>query len=170
MWWRSGATNLGLGRRTPAATPGRPRPGWFLGVFLSLLLLSCQTIENRIEENPELFRSLSPQHQQMILNGQIGVGFRPEEVYLAWGPPSHKALTESSTGRGETWIYTVSRSDTYYRTIRRYDREKDSWIISERPHHIDREYLTREAVFREGVVESLTIYPDERPYGMTPPY
>jgi hypothetical protein len=51
---------------------------------------SCapQTIESRIQANPEKFATLPTRHQELARNGQIDRGMGPDAVYFAWGSPN----------------------------------------------------------------------------------
>lgn len=135
------------------------------GLLLCLLLLAgCETLENRLLRNQALFKGLPPQHQSLIQQGRLQVGFTPTEVYLAWGAPSHKAVTENAEGSLETWFYTMTQTETYYREERYYDRDLDIWRYVDRPYHRYLEYLYQEAVFKDGALDSFTLYPSTRPY------
>ena len=47
-----------------------------LTLAVGLVFLSgCSTTESRIAANPELFNSLTPDQQQMIRDGRVGIGF-----------------------------------------------------------------------------------------------
>lgn len=131
---------------------------------LLLLLAGCETLENRLGRNQALLKTLPPEHQSLIQQGQVQVGFTPAEVYLAWGAPNHKAITENAAGRQETWSYTTTQTETYYREERFYDWEFNTWRFVDRPIHRYLEYLYQEAIFSGGALTSFTIYPSYQPY------
>lgn len=134
-------------------------------LFLCLLLLAaCETLGNRLNRNQELLKSLPPEHQALIQQGRIQVGFTPTEVSLAWGAPTHKAFTESSNGNEETWFYTMTQTETYYREERYYDRRRDLWRYVDRPYQRYTEYIFQTAIFSNGLVASFTLYPSYIPY------
>jgi len=137
--------------------------GLLLGLSL-FFLAGCETLEKRLERNQGLLNTLPPEHQSLIQQGRIQVGFTPSEVYLAWGAPTHKAITESAEGRQEIWSYTTTQTETYYREERYYDWEFDSWRFIDRPIYRYLEYLYREAIFSEGALTSFTLYPNSQPY------
>jgi hypothetical protein len=61
-------------------------------VFFTLLcglviLTGCSTPESRIAKQPDLFNSLTPDQQQMIREGRVGIGFDMDMVKLALGDP-----------------------------------------------------------------------------------
>lgn len=131
-----------------------------LPLLLPLLFLAgCETVQNRIDDNYPYFMSLSPSHREIIRQGRIGIGFTPDEVYLAWGSPSHRIFSQSSRGRGEKWVYTSIGRDTYYRRIRRYNSVSSKWYYDEEPVYIRREYIVKDVLFIDGRVDAWTLYP-----------
>jgi outer membrane protein assembly factor BamE (lipoprotein component of BamABCDE complex) len=139
-------------------------------ILAALLLAGCETVKERIEKNQAYFGSLPPAHQAVIRSGQIKVGFTEKEVYLAWGTPDHKAITESISGHKETWIYTHIKSYTYFVTVRHYHKKTDSWSYHDEPRHYYREFLDREVVFENGRVIAWTHFPGSMPYSDYPHY
>jgi len=128
------------------------------------LVSGCETLDNRLARNQAALNALPPGHQDIIRQGKVQVGFTPEEVYLAWGAPSHKAFTETAEGRFETWYYTSTQTETYYLEERYFDRDEGRWRFIDRPYHRYLEYLYQEAVFSNGTLASFTFYPSTRPY------
>lgn len=129
-----------------------------------LLLAACETLDSRLARNQEALKNSPPEHQSLIQQGRIQVGFTPTEVYLAWGAASHKSFTESSQGLEETWFYTVTQTETYYREERYYDRHYDVWRYVDRPYQRYVESIFQTVIFSNGVVASFTIYPSYIPY------
>lgn len=73
-----------------------------------LLLSSCSvsTVASRIQEQPQIYASLSPPQQALVQSGNIAEGMSPSAVYLAWGSPSSSTegnLNGVSTTR---WLYS----------------------------------------------------------------
>ena len=128
-------------------------------LLLALISGGCQTVQNRISQNYEYFSSLPPEHQELIRQGKIKIKLTDKEVYLSWGGPSHKVITESSRGQAEKWIYTRITSDTRYRHFRRYNYRTDRWIYEDEPYYIRREVIVKDVVFIKGLVDSWTLYP-----------
>src|SRR6516225_5715562 len=61
------------------------------GVALSALITtSCETTENRISKNPEIYQRLSANDQAVVSRGQIRPGMSQNAVWLAWGSPERK--------------------------------------------------------------------------------
>lgn len=78
----------------------------------ALVLTGCQTVTpaTRIQENPVMFRALSPEQQLMVQQGRICEGMSKDAVFLAWGNPNSAPLTGEKNGqRYERWVYTYSR-------------------------------------------------------------
>lgn len=79
----------------------------------ALLLVSCQssTPASRIEENPVIFRALSPEQQLMVQQGRICKGMSKEAVFLAWGNPGSAPMRGEKAGKAyERWVYTRERA------------------------------------------------------------
>ncbi len=150
-------------RRTPS---GLPLVCCLL--FVLSWLAGCETLANRLERNQKLFETLPPQHQELIRQGRVQVGFTPIEVYLAWGAPTRKAITESARGRQETWYYTTTQTETYYRREPYYSPGYGYWWGLDQPYSLYREYLYQEAVFSEGVLSSFTLHPSATPFFSEP--
>jgi len=84
-------------------------------LFVSLLVATlafvagCQTVQDRINEKPEVFAKLDTPTQDKIKQGIIELGYTEDMVYLALGAPDQKRESSSANGRTTTWIY-----NTYY--------------------------------------------------------
>jgi len=142
-------------------------------LLCSLLALTtgCETLNARLARNQALFGSLAPEHQELIRQGQIQVGFAPDEVYLAWGAPSRKALTENARGKIETWYYTAIHTETYYWSDPFYydNWGYGGWRRYDYPVYRYREYLLKEAIFTNGKLSSYTVHPSYEPFVNEPP-
>lgn len=135
-----------------------------LTLILLCLLSGCETLSSRLERNLEALHSLPQPHQDLIRQGHVNVGFSAFEVYLAWGAPDHKAITENTQGSLETWVYTIVRSETYYRHRRLYDPTLERWEYTETPYQVHTEYVTKEAAIIDGRLNAFTLYPSAQPY------
>ncbi len=80
---------------------------------VGLCLTSCETLENRISEHPDIFNSLSPRDQALVRQGQIRSGMSTNAVWLAWGSPDQKTVGEMRGRPTETWIYVENRYAPY---------------------------------------------------------
>ncbi len=77
--------------------------------FLALLVSACQTgAENRISQNPALYKKLSAKDRGLVAAGDVREGMSKDAVYLALGRPD--MVRERSTARNisESWAYFVT--------------------------------------------------------------
>ena len=77
------------------------------GVSASALffLTSCETLENRISQHPDIYQRLSPNDQALVSQGKIRNGMSQDAVWLAWGNAEQKAVGNMRGHPTETWIY-----------------------------------------------------------------
>jgi hypothetical protein len=80
---------------------------------VGLSLTSCETLDNRISEHPDIFNSLSARDQALVRQGQIRSGMSTNAVWLAWGSANVKTQGEMRGHQTETWIYVVNRYAPY---------------------------------------------------------
>jgi len=80
---------------------------------LIFLVAGCTTVETRISERPEAFRSMSPRDQTLVQQGRIREGMSQDAVYIAWGPPSQRAPGRNRGSIVETWIYDATAVGDY---------------------------------------------------------
>jgi hypothetical protein len=78
-----------------------------LGLSASALffLASCETLDSRISQHPDIYQSLSPSDQALVSQGKIRSGMSQSAVWLAWGDPQQKAAGAMRGRSTETWIY-----------------------------------------------------------------
>lgn len=84
-----------------------------LSLLVCAVLLGCQsaTPAARIEANPVLFRSLTPEQQLMVQQGKICKGMSKDAVMLAWGLPYTEPVQGEKDGhRYERWVYMRTRT------------------------------------------------------------
>lgn len=127
---------------------------------LALFTGACSTIESRINENPTAFYRLSPEDQQLVLQGRISEGFDRDAVYIAWGRPDEVTQGQRQGKMTESWIYLTSETEVIpdYIYVTRFDGRR-SWV--ERvydPIYIENRYPFRSAHFVNGVVASWESY------------
>ena len=79
----------------------------------ALILSGCSTVETRINENPQLFQSLSPNDQALVSRGQIRTGMSQDAVWLAWGRADERVAGAMRGNQTDTWIYTTTTSYPY---------------------------------------------------------
>ena len=106
---------------------------------LALALAGCSTINSRIREKAGVFYSLDPATQQSIRQGQVGIGYTPDMVYMALGRPTNRVNRVTNDGTVTTWIYQSyyeeyvgSTLSGYYRYAV-YDRVTNRYFIYTEP-------------------------------------
>jgi hypothetical protein len=88
-----------------------------LPLFLAasaLILTSCETTQDRISKNPEIYQRLSSRDQALVTQGQIRAGMSRDAVWLAWGSADRKIVGNMAGRPTETWIYIYYATDPYY--------------------------------------------------------
>src|SRR5213080_854306 len=71
----------------------------------ALILTSCETTQDRISKNPEIYQRLSARDQALVSQGQIRAGMSQNAVWLAWGSPDRKIVGNMRGRPTETWMY-----------------------------------------------------------------
>jgi hypothetical protein len=79
-----------------------------------LILTSCETTQDRISKNPEIYQRLSTSDQALVTKGQIRGGMSQNAVWLAWGSPDRKIVGNMAGRSTETWIYIYYATNPYY--------------------------------------------------------
>ncbi|NOZ11560.1 MAG: hypothetical protein GXP09_11030 [Gammaproteobacteria bacterium] len=128
-----------------------------IGVTL-LFLGACETTAKRIERHQDLFNALPAPHQGLIQSGKIQVGFTADEVYLAWGRPTRKSITEDGQGQNQTWVYIVTRTITQYYPVHHYRHGYDSGYHINDPYYFQYYYVAKDVVFANGQVSGWTVH------------
>jgi hypothetical protein len=121
------------------------------------ILAGCSTPESRIAKQPEVFNRLTPDQQQMIREGRVGIGFDMEMVKLALGDPDRVRERTDSTGRSEVWTYTDYETNDGMLLYRGWYHR--GWGSPFYPYYLDvparRERSRDEVIFRDGRVTSV---------------
>jgi hypothetical protein len=121
------------------------------------LLVGCSTPETRIAKQPEVFNRLTPEQQQMIREGRVGVGFDMEMVKLALGDPDRVRERTDASGRSEVWTYVTYEGNDGVLLYRGWYHR--GWGGPYYPYYLDvpsrRERSRDEVVFRDGRVVSV---------------
>ncbi|MEX2382826.1 MAG: hypothetical protein WD490_10610 [Opitutales bacterium] len=97
--------------------------GFLILPLVVLLAGGCQTVERRIEQQAELFATFDPAVQRMIRDEQVDLGFTPEMVEIAWGPPDLKRVVRSEKGETHLWTYVNRHSVFAGRRFAGFDHE-----------------------------------------------
>jgi hypothetical protein len=89
-----------------------------LAALIASFLAGCSTVESRIESNPQIYASFSPEDQALVRQGRIREGMPKAAVFLAWGNPDRIRSGVRLGHSFEAWVYTTTRStvlpDYYY--------------------------------------------------------
>ncbi len=121
------------------------------------ILSGCSTPETRIAKQPEVFNRLTPDQQQMIREGRVGIGFDMEMVKLALGDPDRIRERTDSSGRSEVWTYVDYETNDGMLLYRGWYHR--GWGGPLYPYYMDvpsrRERSRDEVIFREGHVTSV---------------
>ncbi|HEC12343.1 MAG TPA: hypothetical protein ENI80_03695 [Acidiferrobacteraceae bacterium] len=124
----------------------------------TLFLGACETTAKRVERHQDLFKALSTPHQGLILSGKIQVGFTTDEVFLAWGRPTRKSVSEDGQGQNETWVYTVTRTAIQYYPVHHYQHISYRWRHINEPYYFQYGYVSKDVVFANGQVSAWAVY------------
>jgi hypothetical protein len=76
-----------------------------LAASLLLALTGCNTLNHRIHEKAAVYYALDAATQDQIRQGQVGIGYTPDMVYIALGEPTRRVSHLASDGSHDTWIY-----------------------------------------------------------------
>jgi hypothetical protein len=129
----------------------------FLLISIGLVFAGCSSPSTRISKQPELFNRLTPEQQQLIREGKVGIGFDMDMVKLALGDPDRVRERTDATGRSEVWSYvSYEGSDGALLYRGWYHR---GWGSPYYPYYMTvpgrRERSRDEVVFRDGKVISI---------------
>lgn len=75
------------------------------------MVAGCASPDARIKRSPETFARLSPQHQALVKEGRVAIGFNADAVMLALGSPNRKWKRTDASGSSEIWSYTTWEND-----------------------------------------------------------
>lgn len=74
-------------------------------------MAGCASPDARIKRSPEVFARLSPEQQDLVREGRVGIGFDADAVRLAVGEPDRFWTRTDASGVSEVWSYTNWRSE-----------------------------------------------------------
>ena len=78
--------------------------GWTL-LAVATLSACATSPDARIERSPEAFAALSPEQQERVKQGSVGVGFDAAAVRLAIGEADRIVERETAEGQTQVWVY-----------------------------------------------------------------
>lgn len=76
-----------------------------LALLTGLFIAGCATPESRIRHNPAAFDRATPEQQELIKQGKVGIGFDTQLVELALGVPDRTKERIDSRGKEVIWSY-----------------------------------------------------------------
>lgn len=141
-------------------------------VVAALSIAGCagpkSTVSTRMQERPEVFETLSPEHQQAVLGEQVKVGMSEDAVFLSWGKPAQILQQGDASGESTIWIYTGTTTDEFFSW--RYYHVPGPNGSGSFARYLDRDvsfrdYVSAELVFRDGELLRWRTLP--RPSGNT---
>ncbi len=71
-----------------------------------ILLAGCESVEHRIQKNPQLWKSLSQNEKLAVENRTIDIGHSTDVVFFILGNPDQMRTETEGEQRREVWIYT----------------------------------------------------------------
>jgi len=77
-------------------------------VCVAALSSGCSTVVSRSEEKAAVFNTLDLPTQTRLKQNVVRVGDSTDMVYIALGHPDRVLETTTTTGRVQTWVYTVT--------------------------------------------------------------
>ena len=74
-------------------------------VVTTLLAAGCSTVDSRIAKNRAVFNTWPPAVQDKVVQGQIDIGFTPDQVRVAVGEPDRVWTRTTADGTSQVWSY-----------------------------------------------------------------
>lgn len=71
-----------------------------------ILLAGCESVEHRIQKNPQLWQSLSPNEKLAVEKKTIDIGHSTDVVFFILGKPDQMKTETEGDQRREVWVYT----------------------------------------------------------------
>lgn len=113
-------------------------------VVFGLILGGCASPDTRIQKAPEIFAQLTPEHQELVRQGKVAVGFSQDAVRLALGDSDRQWTRTDSVGTREVWSYTTwenIRGQPLYRGWYHLNAAPGPFYYLNYPDRKEREYL-----------------------------
>ena len=82
-------------------------------LLLSLMLVGCSTTQSRIAQHQSAFDQLTTEQREMVMKGQIDIGFTPAMVYMALGSPHRKIQQKTMDGESTGWVYLQTKTEFF---------------------------------------------------------
>ena len=130
-------------------------PVYWLALMLAFAVTGCvtrSTVQSRVQEQQSAFQALSPEVQQLVMQGRIQAGMSTNAVYMAWGKPDEVLESGDAHGNYTTWVYRGA-----------FLEETRYWVGRRIPYlahdYEPRSYVRAEIVFFNGKVKSWRTLP-----------
>ncbi len=105
-----------------------------------LALTGCSTFESRSKQKAAAFAALDPASQARLKAGDIRIGDRPDEVYIALGYPDEKRDVITAKNKTLVWIYN-----------RYWQEYQDNPFVAQRPIYVTNPATKTVSVYYEPV-------------------
>jgi hypothetical protein len=79
---------------------------WFVFLGIIFLMGGCSTPQTRIEDQPDIYASLSASQKAAVREGRVIEGMSSNAVYLALGEPNRVYHGRKRGKNLDQWIYT----------------------------------------------------------------
>ncbi len=70
-----------------------------------LVAAGCSTVDSRIAKNRAAFNTWPPAVQDKVVQGQIDIGFTPDQVRVALGEPDRVWSRTTTDGTSQVWSF-----------------------------------------------------------------
>ncbi len=139
----------------------------FLCSLLGLVLLAgCESVEHRIQKNPQLWNSLAPSEKLAVEKRTIDIGHSTDVVFFILGNPDQMRTETEGEQRKEVWVYTrvFTRYEgtdlAGYRSRIYYDRFFRVYRVFYIPEYVnlysEHMKVVAEIEFEDGLVSAIT--------------
>jgi outer membrane protein assembly factor BamE (lipoprotein component of BamABCDE complex) len=125
-------------------------------------LAGCTTPEARIKDNPGAYSNLTPEQQELVKKGQIGLGMPEAGVQLALGKPDRVTEHTDAGGQQNIWHYTQTQNyptAAAYPYFYPYPRYYDPFFFGGYPAFYTAPVQTEtdriRVIFKDGVVTAI---------------
>ena len=125
-------------------------------------LAGCATPEARIKDNPGAYSNLTPEQQELVKKGEVGLGMPEAAVQLALGKPDRVTEHTDASGQQNIWHYTQVQgyaAATAYPYVYSYPRFYDPFFFGSYPTLYTAPVQTEtdriRVIFKDGVVTAI---------------
>lgn len=141
-------------------------PRFLCGLLGLVLLAGCESVQHRIQKNPQLWNSLSQSEQLAVEKRTIDIGHSTDVVFFILGKPDQMRTETEGEQRREVWVYTrvYTRYEgtdlAGYRSRIYYDRLFRVYRVFYIPEYVnlysEHMKVVAEIEFEDGLVAAIT--------------